>query len=143
MLPVRTLSRIWGILEHVHESVVGRTPHFLNQIFITPDVHRVHHGKNYQYLDKNYSEILSIWDRMFGTYEEYHERPVFGVLKPVNDNSFVDINVSPFKDLYKDLRSVNGFGDRMKILLKKPGWYQRNQQWEANKGPNEAVDVIN
>ncbi len=62
---VRSLSRIWGVLEHVSEPIAGKMS-YLNWLFITPDVHRVHHGKNYQYLDKNYSEILSVWDRIFG-----------------------------------------------------------------------------
>ena len=48
---VRTVSRVWGILTHIHESFVGHLPR-VNRVFITPDVHRVHHGKNYQYLDE-------------------------------------------------------------------------------------------
>jgi sterol desaturase/sphingolipid hydroxylase (fatty acid hydroxylase superfamily) len=118
---VRTFSRLWGILEHIHESAFGHTP-FLNKIFIMPDVHRVHHGKNRIYLDRNYAEIFSFWDRLFGTYTEYSEQPVYGILKPVDDNSFMEIQFSPWKQLARDFKNVKGWRNKMNVLLKPPGW---------------------
>jgi sterol desaturase/sphingolipid hydroxylase (fatty acid hydroxylase superfamily) len=118
---VRTISRIWGILEHIHESNFGHTPR-LNKIFIMPDVHRVHHGKNQIYLDRNYAEVFSIWDRLFGTYIEYSEQPVYGILKPVDDNSFIDIQFSPWKDLARDFGNAKSWPDKLKVLFMPPGW---------------------
>ena len=120
-IAVRTISRMWGILEHVHESNLGHTP-LLNRVFITPDVHRVHHGKNAIYLDKNYAEVFSVWDRLFGTYVEYTERPQYGILKPVNDNSFIDIQFSQWKSLVSDFKRHKGISNKMKVLFMPPGW---------------------
>ena len=119
-ITVRTFSRIWGILEHIHESVIGHTPR-LNKIFITPDVHRAHHGKNEIYLDKNYSEIFSVWDRLFGTYVEYSEPPVYGILQPVDDNDFLQIQFSPWQCLMRELKATKGFINKLRLMLEPPG----------------------
>ena len=119
-ITVRTFSRIWGILEHIHESAIGHTPR-LNKIFITPDVHRAHHGKNEIYLDKNYSEIFSVWDRLFGTYVEYSEPPVYGILQPVDDNDFLQIQFSPWQGLMRELKATKGFTSKLRLLLEPPG----------------------
>jgi sterol desaturase/sphingolipid hydroxylase (fatty acid hydroxylase superfamily) len=116
---VRTVSRVWGILTHVHEEFVGYLP-AMNKVFITPDVHRVHHGKNAQYIDKNYAEILSVWDRLLGTYEEYDERPEYGILKPVNPNGFADIQFSSWRALYRDVKGTAGLGNKLKVILSPP-----------------------
>ena len=87
-----------------------------------PDVHRVHHGKNEIYIDKNYAEVFSVWDRLFGTYVEYTEQPHYGILKPVDDNSFVDIQFSTWKDLSHDFKRSKGVAEKMKVLFMPPGW---------------------
>jgi sterol desaturase/sphingolipid hydroxylase (fatty acid hydroxylase superfamily) len=119
-IAIRTLSRVWGILQHIHGSFIGHTPR-LNKIFITPDVHRVHHGKNQSYIDKNYAEIFSFWDQLFGTYTEYTEPPVYGLLRPVDDNSFMEIQLTPWRDLVRDVKAGKGFVNKMKVLLMPPG----------------------
>jgi sterol desaturase/sphingolipid hydroxylase (fatty acid hydroxylase superfamily) len=130
-IAVRTFSRVWGILEHIHESFVGHHP-TLNKIFITPDVHRVHHGRNYQYLDMNYSEILSIWDRLFGTYIEYRERPDYGILKPINPDNFLEVQFHAFGDLWRDLRETKSWKNRLKLLIMQPGWYPDGRDFRAS-----------
>jgi sterol desaturase/sphingolipid hydroxylase (fatty acid hydroxylase superfamily) len=121
-ITVRSLSRIWGILEHISEPVIGGKSRW-NLIFITPDVHRVHHGKNYQYLDKNYSEILSIWDRIFGTYKEYDEQPIYGILRPVDPSNFFDIQFGQFKELLAEIKVTDGWANKLKLALMPPGWH--------------------
>ena len=116
---VRTLSRVWGILTHIHESFVGHLP-ALNKILITPDMHRVHHGKNARYIDRNYAEILSLWDRCLGTYQEYEEQPIYGILKPVDPNSFTSIQFSPWKDLFTDVKKAPGIMNKLKVLFWPP-----------------------
>ena len=129
---VRSVSRVWGVLEHLSEPLMGRTP-LLNLIFITPDVHRVHHGKNQQYLDKNYSEILSIWDRLFGTYKEYDEKPIYGILKPVDPNNFFDVQFGQFKDLLADVRQEPRWSNKIKLMLMPPGWYPDGRGFTVKK----------
>ncbi|MCW5906725.1 MAG: sterol desaturase family protein [Chitinophagales bacterium] len=129
-ITVRTFSRIWGVLEHINEKFVGHHP-WLNKIFITPDVHRVHHGKNYRYLDMNYSEILSIWDRMFGTYQEYDEKPVYGVLKEINPDNFWEVQTHAWKELWHDVKTANGWRNKLKLLYMPPGWYPDGRDFTA------------
>jgi sterol desaturase/sphingolipid hydroxylase (fatty acid hydroxylase superfamily) len=118
---VTSIAKTWGALQHVNESFVGKLP-ILNKIFITPDVHRVHHGKNIQYLDRNYAELLSIWDRVFGTYEEYDEKPDYGIIKDINPDNFKQIHFDVWIDLWKDLKQTDNWIDKVKILIKPPGW---------------------
>ena len=121
-ITVRTFSRVWGILEHVHESFVGYHP-WLNKIFITPDVHRVHHGKNIRYLDMNYSEVLSIWDRMFGTYQEYDEKPDYGILKEIDPDNFWQVQTNSWIELWKDVKQTTSWKNKLKLLYMPPGWF--------------------
>jgi len=129
-ITVRTFSRVWGVLEHVNESFVGYHP-WLNKILITPDVHRVHHGRNVRYLDMNYSEILSIWDRMFGTYTEYEEKPEYRILKQINPDNFYEVQVHAWRDLYHDLKETKGLKNKIKLLLMPPGWYPDGRDFTA------------
>lgn len=131
-IAVRTFSRVWGILEHINEKFVGHHP-WLNKIFITPDVHRVHHGKNVRYLDMNYSEILSVWDRLFGTYKEYDEKPEYGILRPINPDSFWEVQLTPWKDLWHDINTTSGIRNKLKIMFMPPGWYPDGRNFTAKK----------
>lgn len=127
---VRIFSRVWGILEHINESFVGYLP-LLNKVFITPDVHRVHHGKNYRYLDRNYAEVFSVWDRLFGTYQEYDEKPVYGVLKDINPDNFWQVQFHAWIDLWNDLKQTNGWLNKLKLLYMPPGWYPDGRDFTA------------
>lgn len=129
-ITVRIFSRVWGILEHVHESFVGYHP-WLNKIFITPDVHRVHHGRNYRYLDMNYAEVFSIWDRMFGTYKEYDEKPDYGVLRPLDPDNFLEVQTHAWVDLWRDLKAEKSWHNRLKLLFMPPGWYPDGRDFTA------------
>ena len=63
----------------IHTERIGRLPRPIEAVFNTPSHHRVHHGSNEQYLDKNYGGILVIWDRLFGTWEPEGERVRYGL----------------------------------------------------------------
>lgn len=71
-----------------HTQLVGKLG-WLEYIFVTPSHHRVHHSSNPIYLDKNYGDVLIIWDKIFGTYQEETEQPVYGLTKPLNSYSFL------------------------------------------------------
>ena len=60
-----TLVLLFGQLQHTE---LGRRRTVLDLVFVTPSAHRVHHGSNAEYLDKNFGSMLIIWDRLFGTY---------------------------------------------------------------------------
>jgi sterol desaturase/sphingolipid hydroxylase (fatty acid hydroxylase superfamily) len=71
-----------------HTRTVGKLG-FLEYIFVTPSHHRVHHASNEQYLDKNYSDMFIFWDKLFGTFAEEIEEPVYGLTKPLKSYSFL------------------------------------------------------
>ncbi|MFC5077390.1 sterol desaturase family protein [Vibrio thalassae] len=75
----------------------------LEWILNTPSHHRVHHGVNAQYIDKNYAGILIIWDRMFGTFEPEVEEVRYGISKPVNSFSPITMTFAEWKDMFRDL----------------------------------------
>ncbi len=127
---VTSTAKIWGALQHVNEAFVGKLPK-LNKIFVTPDVHRVHHGKNIIYLDRNYAEIFSFWDRIFGTYEEYEERPDYGVLKDIDSNNFFQIQFDVWKDLWNDLKKYKGIKNKLLLIFMPPGWYPEDDSLTA------------
>ena len=77
----------------------------LEYIFNTPSHHRVHHGKNPQYIDKNYAGVLIIWDKLFGTFEPEVEIVHYGVTKPVNSFNPMTVTFQEWKAIFKDLRN--------------------------------------
>ncbi len=75
----------------------------LEWVLNTPSHHRVHHGVNAQYIDKNYAGILIIWDRMFGTFEPEVEEVRYGISKPVNSFNPITVTFAEWKDMFRDL----------------------------------------
>ena len=94
-------------------------------------MHRVHHGKNVRYLDRNYSEVFSFWDRILGTYQEYDEKPDYGVMKSIDDDNFYEVQVHAWRDLYYDLKSTTGLKNKLKLLIMPPGWYPDGRDFTA------------
>ena len=81
------LAQAWSLIYQfwIHTERIKRLPRWVERIFNTPSHHRVHHGMNHQYLDKNYAGILIIWDRMFGTWEPEGERVTYGLTTQLDD----------------------------------------------------------
>lgn len=93
----------------------------LESIFNTPSHHRVHHGVNPQYIDKNYAGVLIIWDKMFGTYEPERETVRYGVTKPVNSFNPITVTFQEWKTIWQDIQSKElTFSKKMKRLLSPP-----------------------
>ncbi|GAB4401762.1 MAG: sterol desaturase family protein [Microscillaceae bacterium] len=105
----------------IHTETVGKMG-ILEYVLNTPSHHRVHHGRNPKYIDKNYAGVFIIWDRMFGTFQEEEERPVYGITRPLNSWNPVWANFSNFQTIYEQWKQVPGFWDKMKVLFYKPGW---------------------
>jgi alkylglycerol monooxygenase len=82
--PVTAISLFIGLFGHTKS--VGKLG-ILDRLISTPSAHRVHHGKNSEYIDKNFGSALLIWDRMFGTYEPEVAPVVFGVTTPIDTSS--------------------------------------------------------
>jgi sterol desaturase/sphingolipid hydroxylase (fatty acid hydroxylase superfamily) len=105
----------------IHTERIGKLG-WLDKIFNTPSVHRVHHGSNKKYLDKNYGGFLIIWDRLFGTYQKEEEQVIYGLTKDINTNSPLLINFIELKSILKDLKKCKSWKDRFKIIFGNLSW---------------------
>jgi alkylglycerol monooxygenase len=114
---LNTLYQFW-----IHTETIGKFPKWIEFIFNTPSHHRVHHGRDPKYIDKNHAGLLIIWDRMFGTFQEEEEKPTYGITKPINSWNAIWANVSHYADMGKDLKQISKFTDKVKYLFMKPGW---------------------
>ncbi|MDX5437710.1 MAG: sterol desaturase family protein, partial [Pontibacter sp.] len=85
----------------VHTELVGRLPRFVEYIFVTPSHHRVHHGSNPGYIDKNYGSTFIIWDRIFGTFEPEREKVKYGLTKPVTSFNPVYLVFHEWMDIWE------------------------------------------
>jgi sterol desaturase/sphingolipid hydroxylase (fatty acid hydroxylase superfamily) len=97
----------------------------LEWIFVTPSHHRVHHGRNLQYLDKNYGGTLIIWDRIFGTFEPEKEEVVFGITKPIRSWNPLWANLHVWYDMACDAYHAPYFWDKIRIWFMPLGWTPR------------------
>ncbi|MBX3411333.1 MAG: sterol desaturase family protein [Pirellulales bacterium] len=97
----------------------------LEWILNTPSHHRVHHGRNLKYLDKNHAGTLIIWDRLFGTFQAEEEEPVYGIVRPLSSWNPLWANVHEYVELWEVARQAPYFTDKIKIWFKPPGWQPR------------------
>ncbi len=105
----------------LHTELIGKLGWF-EKVFMTPSQHRVHHGSDKLYLDKNFGALLSIWDRMFGTFQEEEHRPNYGLTKPINTINPVKVHLSEYVNIFKDLRKSKSLSEAWNYLVKHPGW---------------------
>jgi sterol desaturase/sphingolipid hydroxylase (fatty acid hydroxylase superfamily) len=124
---VEAIARLYGLYEHVNDNfdkLVGKQT-FLEWLFITPSVHRVHHAKNYIYLDRNYGETFSIWDKIFGTFQSELDdvKPSYGILSEnIDGKSLWQVQLLLWKELWMDIRKAPRLSDKIKYLIMPPGW---------------------
>lgn len=117
MSALNTLYQFW-----IHTETIKKMGWF-EYIFNTPSHHRVHHGRDPKYIDKNHAGALIIWDRMFGTFQEEEEPPTYGITKPINSWNAIWANLNHYDIMTKELKMIHGFNDKIKYLFKKPGWF--------------------
>jgi sterol desaturase/sphingolipid hydroxylase (fatty acid hydroxylase superfamily) len=97
---------------------------WLEYVFNTPSAHRVHHASNLCYLDRNYGGVLIVFDRLFGTYAEERENEacVYGLVKPLRDESLLQIEFHEWRALARDMLASRNPVTALKLLLMPPGW---------------------
>lgn len=95
---------------------------FLEHILNTPSHHRVHHGSNLQYIDKNHAGTFIIWDKMFGTFQKEEEEVIYGITKPLNSWNPLWANLHYWKELIDQAKAMSNWSDRIKVFYKSPGW---------------------
>lgn len=106
----------------IHTEHIKKLPSWFEFIFNTPSHHRVHHGRNPKYIDKNYGGIFIFWDRIFGSFKVEEERPDYGITTPLKSWNPVYANFAHYIHLFQQTRQSRSLGDTLKMLFKKPGW---------------------
>ena len=104
----------------LHTETIGRLGWF-DWIFNSPSNHRVHHGVQDKYIDKNYGAMLMLWDRMFGTYQPEEEAPRYGLIKPIGSVNPIVVHCAEFIALWRDLRGAPSWARRWALLWRPPG----------------------
>ena len=105
----------------IHTELIDRMGP-LEWFMNTPSHHRVHHGRNPKYIDKNHAGTFIIWDRLFGTFQAEEERPVYGITTPINSWNPVWANFAHYEQIGLQLRDAPKLTDKLKVLFYKPGW---------------------
>ncbi|MTI40116.1 sterol desaturase family protein [Fulvivirga lutimaris] len=111
-----TVYQFW-----IHTETIGKMGWF-EIIFNTPSHHRVHHGRNPKYIDRNHAGVFIIWDKMFGTFQEEEEKPTYGITKPINSWNPVWVNFDHYYQMFKQWKEIKGLKNKLKFLFYKPGW---------------------
>ena len=106
----------------VHTERVGRLPAPIEFVFNTPSHHRVHHGSDADYLDRNYGGILILWDRMFGTFRPETHRPTYGLTTPVTSHNPFWLQLHEYVAIWRDIRGATSWRERLGYVFGPPGW---------------------
>lgn len=109
----------------IHTERIGSLPRPIEFVFNTPSHHRVHHGTDPEYLDKNYGGILIVWDRLFGTFQPELFRPRYGLKnspKAVDGFNLWTLQTHEYAAIVRDVRSAGCWRDRLGYVFGPPGW---------------------
>ena len=99
------------------------------EVLNTPSHHRVHHGSNRKYIDRNHGSILIVWDRLFGTFQREEEPVVYGLTKNIGTYNPAGIASHEYVDIVRDVADSTNWRDRLSYVLRGPGWaYQRHAE---------------
>lgn len=106
----------------IHTETIKKMPRWFEFIFNTPSHHRVHHGSDLKYLDKNHGGIMIIWDRIFGSFQPEEERPVYGLTRNIGSfNPFV-VAFKTWGELFRKAVSSGSLKAGINYFIQPPGW---------------------
>jgi sterol desaturase/sphingolipid hydroxylase (fatty acid hydroxylase superfamily) len=129
---VNLIYQFWVHTERIHK--LWRPVEFF---FNTPSHHRVHHGRDPEYLDKNYAGIFIVWDRLFGSFQAELHRPHYGLTKPVDTFNIWTLQTHEYVAIARDVRSASHWRDRLGYVFGPPGW----QPAERGRHIDESAEV--
>lgn len=147
ILIIDTVGSFYGILVHVNEKWLANSKYSLiDKLLVTPTSHRIHHAVNELYIDRNYGETFSVWDHLFGTFQDYikSEEPKYGVMKDdIDSEDLWDSQTSEWKKLWRDIKSADKFFDKLKYIFMPPGWNHLDGGLLANEIRIKALKKLN
>jgi sterol desaturase/sphingolipid hydroxylase (fatty acid hydroxylase superfamily) len=113
---IEILYQFW-----IHTQLVKKLPAPIEYVFTTPSHHRVHHAKNPRYIDKNYGSTFILWDRMFGTFQEEDEEPIYGITEPPNSYNPVYLVFHVWMEIWRDLKKAKSAKEAFDLIFGWPG----------------------
>ncbi len=116
----------------IHTQLV-KFPRWAENIFISPQLHSVHHASNEKYLNKNYGSIFVFWDKIFGTFQTKEEQPIFGLTKPLKSYSFLWQHFHNYAEIAIAFTRATTFTNKIKTLLGKPEYLDASIRTEIEK----------
>jgi len=116
-----TIYQFW-----LHTQLIGRLGP-LEAVLVTPSHHRVHHGRNPLYIDRNHGGSFIVWDRLFGTFQREEEEVVYGITKPLASWNPIWANLHYWVELFQSARATRALGDKLRVFFAAPGWYPQDQ----------------
>ncbi|MCX2980576.1 sterol desaturase family protein [Halieaceae bacterium IMCC14734] len=129
MMSVSLIYQYW-----LHTQAIYKLPRWIEFLFNTPSHHRVHHGSNVIYLDRNHAAILIIWDRMFGTFSEEleSERVNYGITTNIKSGNVFRVAFDEYANMWHDIARARRWQDKLKYLLLAPGWSHDKPDQRSN-----------
>ncbi len=106
----------------IHTRAVPALGRTTEMVMNTPSHHRVHHGVNPKYQDKNYAGVFIVFDRWFGTFVQEEDEPVYGITKPLRSWNPLWANVHVLVQIAKDSWRAEPWSDKLRIVFGRPGW---------------------
>jgi sterol desaturase/sphingolipid hydroxylase (fatty acid hydroxylase superfamily) len=119
VLLIDTLIHIYAFYQHTE---VIKKLGWLEYILSTPSHHRVHHASDIKYLDKNYGNLLILWDKLFGTFQVEDEHPTYGLTKPLNSTNIGTIIFHEWISMANDVRHARNLNEALHYIFAHPGW---------------------
>jgi sterol desaturase/sphingolipid hydroxylase (fatty acid hydroxylase superfamily) len=129
MLSCSLIYQYW-----LHTQAFYKLPRWFEFFFNTPSHHRVHHGANVRYLDRNHAATLIIWDRMFGTFaEEREDEPVvYGITQNIDTYNVFKASFGEYRNLWRDVARASRLRDKLRYIFAAPGWSHDGDDKRSN-----------
>lgn len=106
----------------IHTRAIHRLPEWVEAFLNTPSHHRVHHGVNPEYQDRNYAGVFIVWDRLFGTFTPEQAEPIYGITLPLRSWNPLWVQWHQYVGIARNVRQATSWRDRWHSIFGAPGW---------------------
>lgn len=126
-----------------HTEQIKKLHPIIEWLIVTPSNHRVHHGSDEKYIDKNFGVIFIFWDRLLGTYQREEEKPTYGITSKIKET--VDplyLNFHEYKDMVKDVQKASTLKEKMFFLFASPAAIAKAKQKKTKEVGQEKGEAV-